>query len=267
MKRSSWRWYFAWGIMVASLSMLLFMMTAGPAMAWTQNLISLSCNQNGLNCHVVLCGNDPSQPCLLWQEPRNTSIKLYFYMDPSLTTALGVNFVPVIQSAFDQYNKILAWSPFLYQWRSGDPTVGGSYTMLPASSFPACDVYAGTFSPSGQIPSGDVGPLEHGLNPARGVVEYYQFILYPPVSFNANIHWNTNMQYSDDGNCNVSADAKKVAAHETGHVMGLGHTYKTNPDGSPYPAIMHQGAVPWNTLQPDDIGGVAGIYPGNQQNS
>ncbi len=75
------------------------------------------------------------------------------------------------------------------------------------------------------------------------------------------------MQYSDDGHCNVSADAKKVTAHETGHVIGLGHTWKTNPDGSPYPSIMHEGAVPWNTLQSDDIAAVQGIYPGNQENS
>lgn len=260
MKRS-WQWYLAWGIMTASLSMLLFMVTAGPAQAWTQTEIAVSnCDANGQNCTVTLCGDSPSQPCLLWKEPRNTSINLYFFMDPSLTTALGVNFVPLLQSAFAQYNKILAWSPFLYQWQSGDPTTGGSYTMAPASSFPFCDVYGATVY-------SQLGSLEHGLNPARGVVEYYQFILYPPVSFNANIHWNTSMQYSDDGNCNVSADAKKVAAHETGHVMGLDHTYKTNPDGSPYPAIMHQGPVPWNTLQSDDIAGVKGIYPGNQQNS
>lgn len=47
--------------------------------------------------------------------------------------------------------------------------------------------------------------------------------------------------------------AKKVLTHEFGHILGLEHS---NVD----PAIMLQGTLEYNTLQPDDIAGRNSIY-------
>ncbi len=266
MKRS-WRWYLVWSTLVASLSMLLFTATAGPAHAWTQSLSSCSQPnaQGGCDGTITLCGDTSSFYCLLWQEPRNTSIHLYFFMGPSLSNITSVNFVSILSNAFSQYNGISAWNPFMHVWHQGDPTVGGSYAMQPTSFFGACNVCGATFYSS----PGQMGPLKQGLNPARGVIEWYRFILYPPVFFNSDILWNTSGNWTASG-CSIHADARKVAIHETGHAIGPGHTWKF-VNGNPVPAIMRQGPVPFCTttcvLQSDDIAGVQGIYPGNQQNS
>lgn len=74
MKRS-WRWYLAWGTMLASMSMLFLIATAGPAMAWTQEYNTFAWDPN-TNQYVgnPICGGDQSHPCMYWQEPYKASI-------------------------------------------------------------------------------------------------------------------------------------------------------------------------------------------------
>lgn len=93
MKRSIAR-YLAWGTMVASMSMLFFTMTAGPASAYTQNNNQWSntgqgtgwCSGYGAN------GTDPNYPCMYWQEPYNTSVHLNFVVDTALGNVGGYDF-------------------------------------------------------------------------------------------------------------------------------------------------------------------------------
>lgn len=167
MKRSSWRWYLARGTMVASLSMLFFMMTAGPAQAWTQwwNTYSWDFNQHKF-VGDPNCGNTTALPCFYWQEPHYTSINLYFYMDPSLSTgAGGYDFSSAVLQAFTQYNQVADWGPFMFRWLSGDPTFGGSYSMgiLPCGKLGVTAV---------QYNSG----IEYGWNPQSQRWENYSFI-------------------------------------------------------------------------------------------
>jgi len=57
----------------------------------------------------------------------------------------------------------------------------------------------------------------------------------------------------------VQADGRKVATHETGHLMSLGHTS--------YTAEMHQGPGNFYSLQSNDIQGLQAIYTGTQPSS
>ncbi len=95
-----------------------------------------------------------------------------------------------------------------------------------------------------------LGPVEHSGS------LYYQFIESTDVEFNPQpyFHWHNSITWG--GDCSsYNADAIKVVTHESGHVIGLGHTGHT--------AIMHQGELTYNTLQADDIAGIQAIYDGN----
>jgi hypothetical protein len=136
MKRSI-RWYLVWGMMVASVSMLLFFLTAGPALAYTQEYNSFAYDPNtGQYTGNAYCGTTSSSPCMYWQEAQNTSIDLYFYMDPSLQNINGYNFVPAVQTAMNAWNGALAWNPYLHQWHSGNPTFGGTISMAQPFALP-----------------------------------------------------------------------------------------------------------------------------------
>lgn len=78
------------------------------------------------------------------------------------------------------------------------------------------------------------------------------------VVFNRAIGWNSyrgDLRRSLDGG--TLYDLQRVALHEFGHVLGLGH-----PDdhGQVLIAIMNSRASNVDALQPDDIEGAAAIY-------
>ncbi len=245
MKRS-WRWYLAWGTMVASLSLLLFMATAGPAHAWTQNVNTFTCDQNGNCSGNGYCGQDSSHPCLYWEEAAHTSISLYFYMDPSLQNAGGYNFITAIQNAFNQYNSAPAWNPYMYQWHSGNPTFGGTYTM---GSLP-CGVLGNT--------SESAGSLWWGYNAYWDDYEWGRWMTDTTTTFNSTVKWNSSLNWTVNSCSDYHADGITVATHESGHVQGLGHT---GHSAIMYP-IASATTTPFHTLQGDDVQGIIGIYPG-----
>jgi predicted Zn-dependent protease len=67
---------------------------------------------------------------------------------------------------------------------------------------------------------------------------------------NTEISWDSSNLYGK-----LEADGIKVATHEAGHLLGLGHTGHS-------PAIMRQGQVSYESAQPDDFNGLWSIYPG-----
>lgn len=150
-----------------------------------------------------------------------------------------------------------------HQCQPGNPSANGQYSMAPPATFD-CFTYGATFSPAS---SAYTSTPKEGFNPHRQVYEWYAFILYAPVQFSSDIIWKTSGDWS--GTCpHMHGDAKTVAAHETAHTIGLGHTWKAYPGTSnPYPSVMHQGPIPWEVYQPDDKAGIEDIYHGDQQNS
>jgi hypothetical protein len=261
MKKST-RWYLAWGIMSASLSMLLFTVTAGPAHAWTQDANPYSDRGSG----STDCGLTKTSPCLYWQEPHYTSINTYYYFDPSLQNVGGFNFVPEILQAFTQFNQVPAYNPYMYQWQPGDPTVGGSYTVESL----ICGAFGVTYLDND--PTHYTTPKQ-GYNPQRGKTEWYAFILYPPVSFSSysQVIWDTNGDWSGSCPGPLHADARTVATHETGHVIGLGHSTfdpSVHP-GDPLTIMNHHAAMVYQLyqLQTNDLQGIEAIYRGDQQSS
>ncbi|MEO6887434.1 MAG: matrixin family metalloprotease [Ktedonobacteraceae bacterium] len=223
-----------------------FFLCVPSAFAWTQL-------DNDYPNVPPFCGGSSNQPCLYWAQPHNSSISLSFYIDPSLYQG-GFDFRTAINNSFSQYGGVKAWNPYMNTCYGGPCTQStvGDY-QLGSTSDPtwSCGsmgiVYAFTQNTL-------LGPVEH----TSGL--YYQFIRSTNVEFNPQpyFHWHNSITWG--GNCSsYNADAIKVVKHESGHVIGLGHTGHT--------AIMHQGEVKYDTLQSDDITGIQAIYNGNSPSS
>jgi len=78
------------------------------------------------------------------------------------------------------------------------------------------------------------------------------------IVFNKKGNWNSyrgNLQPAAGGG--TVQDLRRVALHELGHFIGLGH-----PDehGETVPAVMNSQISNIDTLQPDDINGAIAIY-------
>ena len=217
-----------------SVAFTLLGLASSPAYAWTHELNNWDNNHNDF-----LCGKSSSSPCLYWAQPSNTSITLHAYFDPSLQSAPGsYDFTVAINRAFGDWNAQKAWNPYLNSCGSSTSCHSGAdvtYTMA------------------------DLGYGNYGLTDLEffGTVLWnsrngfwYAAFYYVPVYFNTEITWNNSLQFSD-----TTADGRKVSTHETGHLLGLGHTGHS-------PAIMQQGKVSFYSVQADDLNGLQNVYPG-----
>ncbi len=211
------------------------------------------------------CGWQTSIPCIGWQEANYTSTSLYFYIDPSLST--GYNYLPAIQRAFNDFNSAPAWNPYMYMRVGGGSYVGTySATSDPHSVFLDCWNYGGTWRVY-QIPGQGPGSVAHLSSQYPS--DWGSYIVSTTVIMNSQITWNTNLQFSQiDYTCpsDMTADVYKAVTHETGHVVGLGHSNNVAVMVSGgYRVIDSNGdtqPVTWNSLQPDDKNGLIDIYPG-----
>ena len=217
-----------------------FALNAGPALAWSQLFNDFDTGGSGY------CGGSTTYPCLFWQEANWTSTTLNASIAPS---ADGDNYsmTTAINRAFGDFTAAPAYNPYINQCTSG--TSCGTVAYYGSLNL-GCGVYAGTSFPQ-------LGTIEYSSG-----IGYYQFATLAQVAFNTApyMSWNNSLDYSyDASSCTFNADGRKVATHETGHVMGLGHTS--------YTAVMHQGAEPFYSLQSNDIQGLQAIYTGTSPSS
>lgn len=224
-----------WKIRLLSSSMAVLVafallgLSSSPTYAWTHAL-----NHWDSNHSDFLCGTSSDFPCLYWAQPSNTSITLHAFLDPSLQNAPGsYDFTVAITRAFNDWNSQAAWNPVLAQCNTCLDSV--FYTM-------------GTlgFGIYGETDLSDYGTVQ--FNSADNF--WYAPFLEVHVQFSSAVTWNNSLQFSD-----TTADGRTVSTHETGHLLGLGHTGHS-------PAIMQNGAINFFSVQADDLNGLQNIYPG-----
>ncbi len=212
-----------------SVAFAIVVFTLSPAYAWTHAKNNWDTNHND-----YYCGTSSSMPCLYWAQPSYTSINVYAYFDPSLNNAPGnYNFTVAINRAFSDWNSQQAWNPYLYSC-STFACGSADYTMT-------------------LLPYGIWGETtwDYGTSLWNSAESFwYVPLYYVNVYFSTAVTWNNSLQFSA-----TTADGRTVSTHETGHLLGLGHTGHT-------PAIMHMGSATYYTVQTDDLYGLQNIYPG-----
>jgi hypothetical protein len=220
---------------------VMLLISSTPALAWSQLLNNYDQGGSGY------CGGSSTYPCLFWQEPHSTSITIYSYFDPRVDDD-NYSFTTAINRAFGDFNAAPAYNPYTYQCVNrvgcGTNAYYGSTTAF------NCGELAFTTFPI-------LGAIEHNTS-----VGYYQFIREANVTFNTSslAHWNNSLSWSfNPTTCAFNADGRKVATHETGHLMALGHTG--------YTAVMHQGPENFYALQTNDLQGLENIYTGSSPSS
>jgi predicted Zn-dependent protease len=220
---------FVLSLSVAVLVTSAFFGLASPRVyAWTHALNHWDSNHNDF-----YCGTSSSAPCLYWAQPSYTSIAIFAYLDVSLENAPGsYDFTVAITGAFNDWNLQLAWNPYIYRC-----------TCVGDATYDLADLGYGVY---GVTLLSHHGPAQ--WNSRDGF--WYAALNDVPVYFNTRITWNNSLNFSS-----TTADGRKVATHETGHLLGLGHTGHT-------PAIMRQGGTTYYSVQPDDLSGLQSIYPG-----
>lgn len=159
-----------------------------------------------------------------------------------------------------------------------DPTIDGSTTWAQVAT-QAAQAWNGLADVNFTASSGTAGTGERGNNVNEAyfapnyegnafgdavAITLYNFnadtgiILEADVAFDSNRPWNAYrgpvQPYSGGGNL---YDLRRVATHEFGHVLGLGH-----PDGAgqSVSAIMNSRLSDLDTVQADDISGLRTIY-------
>lgn len=233
-----------------SMALLSLVFTVHTASAWTQLLNPFSKTFMGTG----YCGMDQDHPCLYWKEPHNTSINLYFYEDPSLWN--GFDLRPGLTTASQTWNAAPAWNPYIYFC---NPCSQGTSGLVAKSSTMPCSVPADTSTYY------KYGTVEVGYNiPGGGkpwTQIYYTFITTTSTYFNQYIQWNWDGNIDAGWSCsNTYADGRNVATHESGHILGIGHTGDQT-------ALMWFGTQSFYQLQSQDLQAVENIYPGNQPSS
>lgn len=211
---------------------MVVLLAASPsALAWTHR----ANNWDVGNHSDYTCGYSTSVPCLYYPEPNHVSASYNAYLDPSLGNVGGYNFNTAVTRAISDFNNAPAFNPYLTACYNAQCGAATSYSIA--------DLGYATY---GMTPYGFYGSIQH----ASG--QYYAIMTGNYTEFNTSawITWNNSLTFSD-----TQADGRKVATHETGHFMGLGHTGHN-------PAVMRQGAVTYYALQTDDINGLASFYTG-----
>lgn len=216
-------------ILASVLSIACFMLVFQSAFAFTWRENNWDTNQNDYQC-----GLTSSTPCLYWPEPGGASSTVWAFLSSSLNNVGGYDFVTTVNNAASNFNSAPALNPYLYTC--------SNVNCLNQTSYAIGDLGYGVY---GETPYGNMGSVQHSS-------QYYAVMTGNYTLFNSNtwISWNNSLTFSA-----TQADGRKVATHETGHMEGLGHTGHT-------PAIMHQGAATYYTLQSDDITGLETQYNG-----
>jgi hypothetical protein len=191
-----------------------------------------------------ICGHYSSVPCLYWPEPNHVSGTVYYRID-STATNVGpnhYNFTSAISGATGNYNAITgAYNPYLYNCQTSgciDPVIYSAADL----GEPYILGSTNTFYDYGAV------QYTHG--------QYWAYITGADVEFNTLVYWNASLDWYHSGAV-YHADARATAAHETGHVEGLGHTGITS-------AIMHWDldGFTFYTPQSNDISGIRAVYTG-----
>ncbi len=219
------------------------------AHAYTHYLNNFDSNPNDF-----LCGKSQTSPCLAWFQPYHQSITLSAYFDPALHTAISLfggyyDFTVAIDQAFTDWNSQPAWNPYLVSCGSStscEANANVSYSMADLGQF--VWGYTDDIDFYGTVSCFNTPASTTTCNGSPGY--WYAAFYYVPVYFNTEMSWDSSNQYGK-----MNADGIKVATHETGHLLGLGHTGHS-------PAIMRQGQVSYESVQADDFNGLWSIYPG-----
>lgn len=209
-----------------------------PVAAWDQLLPPPQTDYVG-------CQNSNASPCIEWPKTaQNLSINVDVYLASSLGGA-NIDLRPDIRAVFPKWNEIDARNPHLQETTStSNEEVWVALAMIDFDASilaitqlkPSCAAYGGGWSCA--APGYKIGAAK----------------LY----FNA---WHVTWNHSYSFGCNATdcwGDSRYTAAHEFGHVEGLGHVHPNASFASVMKGPVSTASQWWPAV--DDHNGIIGIY-------
>ena len=135
-----------------------------------------------------------------------------------------------------------------------------TWTDVPTSSFEF--VYAGTTSSSSHGENDGQNIVTFAHIGTTGVLAENRFWFYPSTGriLDSDIRFNTNYAWSASGSPGFF-DVQNIATHELGHSLSLLDLYDAADSGKTMYGYASSGETKKRTLDPDDIAGIAHLYP------
>lgn len=231
-------------------ALALCLAVAAPANAWTQlrNQFDNTNDPDYPEDHGApeSCTGSSPNWCVEWPLAGGSSSEVYVYLHTSLNQSNNqpgetLNFKTQARNAFDRWNDVPAFSPFLLEAASSSASTGsGSPYYCPTR------ISRGPGLPGGVLASTNIFSKADRLGSGSQVV-----LVCMDVYITDDESFDTDSDPNDG-----KPDARWTLTHELGHALALGHTAMNASMYPIWPNDAHMGINPAS----NDINGLQAIY-------